>query len=105
MRSALAAAIGLALLLAAGSVLAAGDVKLGQRLTDEWCVSCHAPAGAARGSDSAPPLVTLMRGRKNDSARLRGWLAAPHPPMQGIDLSRQHIDDILAYLGSIATAP
>lgn len=83
---------------AAGSANAAerGDPAMGERLAERWCLSCH--SAQARGADTAPPLPQLMRGRSEDEARLRGWLAAPHPPMRGIDLSRQQTDDIIAWL-------
>ena len=83
---------------AAGSANAAerGDPAMGETLAERWCLSCH--SAQARGADTAPPLPQLMRGRSDDEARLRGWLAAPHPPMQGIDLSRQQTEDIIAWL-------
>jgi cytochrome c2 len=77
-----------------------GDAALGRTLTDRWCTSCHATS--ARGSDAAPPLAQLMRGKAADDRRLRGWLAAPHPPMRGIELSRQQTEDIIAYLRQLA---
>lgn len=77
-----------------------GDAALGRALVDRWCVSCH--TAGSRGSDTAPPLAQLLRGSKADEQRLRGWLAAPHPPMRGIDLSRQQTEDIIAYLRALA---
>jgi cytochrome c len=73
-----------------------GDAALGRTLADRWCVSCHG------SSDAAPPLARIMRGRQADEQRLRGWLAAPHPPMRGIELSRQQTEDIIAYLRALA---
>lgn len=73
-----------------------GDAAQGRLLTERWCSSCHGTASV--GSDAAPSLPRLMRGRPNDEARLRAWLAAPHPPMRGIELSRQQTEDIVAYL-------
>jgi mono/diheme cytochrome c family protein len=32
---------------------------------------------------------------------VRAWLADPHPPMPNFNLSRQQIDDIVAYLDSL----
>lgn len=67
-----------------------GDAVLGRALAERWCTSCH--TAGSRGSDVAPPLAQL----------LRGWLAVPHPPMRGIELSRQQIEDIIAYLRALA---
>ncbi|MCW0234620.1 MAG: hypothetical protein OJJ21_13550 [Ferrovibrio sp.] len=77
-----------------------GDPAMGRMLADRWCASCHATT--SRGSDAAPSLPRLMRGRSADEARLRTWLAAPHPPMRGIDLSRQQTEDIIAWLRQLA---
>lgn len=90
-----------AALLTAGSAVAAGrgDAAMGEKLAERWCLSCH--SAQARGADTAPPLPQLMRGRGSDEARLRGWLAAPHPPMQGIDLTREQTEDIIAWLRQI----
>ncbi len=77
-----------------------GDAARGRVLTERWCASCHGTA--SRGSDAAPSLPRLMRGRPNDEARLRAWLAAPHPPMRGIELSRQQTEDIVAWLRQLS---
>ena len=83
----------------------AGDPAIGKLLAQTWCSSCHAISGTQRrGSDVAPPFVALVNGPQGlDDARLRGWLHDPHPPMQGITLSRQQTEDIVAYLRSLAS--
>lgn len=73
-----------------------GDPAIGRDLADRWCSSCHGTV--SRGADTAPPLAQVMRGRGNDEGRLRSWLAAPHPPMRGIELSRQQTEDVIAWL-------
>lgn len=88
-----------------GRVAAAGehgDAVLGRRLALQWCTGCHAVEGAAKASDAAPPLQTIMGKGKADEQRLRSWLHDPHPPMQAMTLSRQQIEDVVAYLRSIA---
>ena len=82
-----------------------GDAGFGKLLAQTWCSSCHAISGTQRrGSDVAPPFVALVNGPQGlDDARLRGWLHDPHPPMQGITLSRQQTEDIVAYLRSLAS--
>jgi mono/diheme cytochrome c family protein len=77
-----------------------GDAQIGRQLADRWCVTCHGTT--SRGSDAAPSLSRLMRGRSTDEARLRNWLQAPHPPMRGIELSRQQTEDIIAWLRQLA---
>lgn len=82
-----------------------GDPAIGRTLAQTWCSSCHAVSGTQRrGGDVAPPFAALVAGPQGLSdARLRGWLHDPHPPMQGITLSRQQTEDIVAYLRSLAS--
>ncbi len=93
--------LGLGLLLPATTAGAAGDADAGGRLTQQWCTSCHVADGTA-GTDAAPPLPELLRGQQRTSDQLRGWLADPHPPMPKLELSRQEIEDVVAYLEQLA---
>src|SRR6185437_16138875 len=94
MRVLVALAFGAALVAAQAR---AGDATRGAGLTQRWCSGCHVIGGAAHGQDAAPTLPPQGRSQ----AWLRGWLTAPHPPMPNLDLSRQEIDDIIAYLSSL----
>jgi hypothetical protein len=48
------------------------------------------------------PALPALRGDGQRTAdQLRGWLAAPHPPMPDFELSRQESEDIVAYLQSL----
>jgi len=100
---------GLAILaaVAAGPAAAAevGEPAIGRTLAQTWCSSCHAVEGRARRSgDTAPPFAVLLSGRNSaDEPRLRSWLHDPHPPMQGLSLSRQQTEDIVAWLRSLAS--
>ena len=78
-----------------------GNVQAGKDLVTRSCITCHAPNETRRASDTAPPLSFLARDNKERPAWIRGWLMDPHPPMPGIMLSRQQINDIIAYLGSL----
>lgn len=95
-------AVTLSLFIAAPALAAdgTGDAALGAALADRWCVSCH--GSATRGSDAAPPLAQMLRGKGADETRLRTWLAAPHPPMQGLSLTAQQTEDVIAYLRRLA---
>jgi hypothetical protein len=52
---------------------------------------------SSHGQDAAPTLPPANR----DQGWLRTWLIDPHPPMPNLHLSRQEIDDIIAYLSSL----
>jgi len=90
----------LALSIAPGA-FAAGNVDSGRLVAQSWCASCHTVAPGTQGSDKAPPFDAIAR-KSNDTGWINAWLSNPHPPMQGINLSRQQIDDVVAYIQSLA---
>jgi cytochrome c len=80
---------------------AAGNADAGRLLVTRSCSSCHALDAASTATDGAPPLSTVAKTNKERPAWIRGWLMDPHPPMPSIMLSRQQIDDVIAYLSSL----
>ncbi len=95
-----------ALLLAGPSpaLSANGNAEAGKRLAQQWCSSCHQVEPTAAARDTAPPFASLGVQKGKDPGWIRAWLANPHPPMRDIALSRQQIDDVVAYLQSLASA-
>lgn len=85
-------------LLAAGHAMAAGDVAEGRATAQRWCANCHAVEPSGRGADVAPSFATVAQSR--DVEYLRGFLSRPHPPMPRYELSRQDIDDLIAFIES-----
>ena len=81
---------------------AAGDVERGHALARVWCSNCHLVQGVAEAKDVAPPLAQIAKRGAPNQIRARAFLSAPHPPMPNFDLARQQIDDIVAYLNSLA---
>jgi mono/diheme cytochrome c family protein len=79
-----------------------GNPAEGRRLAERWCASCHEVEPNALAQDVPPSFASLGVQRNQDPGWVRAWLANPHPPMRGIELSRQQIDDIVAYLQSLA---
>jgi mono/diheme cytochrome c family protein len=92
----------IALLGVSGAASAAGNAAAGKRLAQQWCASCHQVEPSAPAKDVAPPFASLGVRKGKDPGWVRAWLTNPHPPMQGINLSRQQIDDVVAYLQSLA---
>lgn len=90
-------------LLSTAPVMAAvsGNVEAGRRLVMQSCSSCHATGSTATATDGAPPLSFVAKDNKQRPAWIRGWLMDPHPPMPGIMLSRQQIEDIIVYLNTL----
>jgi len=101
------ARLGLALVFGAALMAqaAAADPDAGKRLTQQWCSGCHVVGNSDRGTDLAPPLPEIAREKGDDPQWIKGWLVAPHPPMPNLNLSRQEIDDITAYLTSLNQRP
>jgi cytochrome c len=88
-------------LIASGALAQPADPETGREIAERWCTSCHVVTPGGPGADAGPPLPELMRGGQRTADELRGWLAAPHPPMPDLDLTRQEIEDIVAYLESL----
>ncbi|WP_448190969.1 c-type cytochrome [Azospirillum sp. sgz301742] len=90
----------IALVLAAGGAQAA-DPAAGRRIADQWCSSCHVVASRG-GTDAVPTLESIAKDRHRSPDWLRQWLSDPHPPMPNPSLTRAEIEDVVAYLESLA---
>jgi len=73
----------------------------GRNIAESWCASCHTVSARATGQDTAPPFSAIARDRAFDRDKLIQVLADPHPPMPNIHLSRQQLDDVIAYIHSL----
>ena len=82
-----------------GSVRAASDPVSGRDIAGRWCAQCHLVDGG-RASD-APALPAIARDVSWTDDRLAAFLTKPHGRMQGFSLSRQEIDDLVAYIRSL----
>jgi mono/diheme cytochrome c family protein len=95
----------LAVTLAAGPVPPdqPGDPAAGHRLAKTWCSSCHVvdssqTTGSATG---APPFPAVARMSSTTPISLRVFLQTPHARMPNLQLSRDEIDDVIAYILSL----
>ena len=98
MRSLVTSVLFSSLTAAAAPASAAGDAAAGHALAQRWCASCHIVDRTGQGRDTAPPFPAVANRNPEDRGWLRAWLTAPHPPMPNFNLSRQQIDDGIAYL-------
>lgn len=98
------AAAAFVLLLADGAAAQQGDAQRGRALAQTWCASCHiVVGGAARaGDDVAPPFAAIARDPAKGPDYLRPWLSQAHVGMPDFNLSRREMDDLIAYIGSLA---
>lgn len=75
--------------------------EVGSEIAARWCAACHVVAPSGAGTDAAPSFASIARTR--DSDYLKGFLAQPHAkPMRGFSLSTREIDDVVAYIGTLA---
>jgi mono/diheme cytochrome c family protein len=98
----------LALLLLAAPALAQqgkviGDPVRGEALARRWCAACHLVEGQGKTTDTAPPFRVIAHDPKKGPDYLRTFLAQPHKPMPPLTLSRQEIEDFVAYFGELKT--
>lgn len=80
-----------------------GNVAAGRRLAVEWCGECHTVGpDARRGAvDLAPPFAVVAADPATTAFRLRAFLMTPHDRMPNLQLSRDQIDDMVAYILSL----
>jgi mono/diheme cytochrome c family protein len=101
-RGSLVVLVGVISLATSSSAAAQGRAEAGKLLAQRWCANCHQIEPSATAGDTAPPFASLGVQNGKDPGWVRAWLFNPHPPMQGINLSRQQVDDIVAYMQSLA---
>ena len=105
-RFALAAlAAPLSLILGAAQAGAAdGDAQRGLEKSREVCALCHIVEEGGQGNADLPTFGNIANDPETDAARLRAWLAVPHPQMPQFDsLTPQDVEDIIAYIESLKT--
>jgi len=81
-----------------------GDPVAGQRLASTWCANCHsiAPGGPGPATDIAPSFAAIAALPSTTSMSLRAYLRTPHANMPDYRLSREELDDIVAYLLTVS---
>jgi mono/diheme cytochrome c family protein len=87
--------------LLSSSVQAAGDAVFGKDLATTWCSACHQMEGSPTTTDGARPFASMARDPKVTPDRLRGFLAKPHGQMPELNLTRQEIENLVAYIESL----
>ena len=83
------------------SAHAAGDAAAGKDLATTWCSACHQMEGSSTAADAAPPFAAMARDPKVTPDRLRAFLVRPHGQMPELNLTRQEIENLVAYIESL----
>ena len=85
---------------------AGGDVVRGASIAKRWCVNCHVVSADQKSAKVDVPTFADIARRRPDDHALSNFLLDPHPPMPNLSLTRQEIDDVVAYIRSLdANAP
>jgi cytochrome c len=72
----------------------------GREMVERWCVDCHLIGPERPGGDVGPSFQSVADSRSEEA--LRAWISDPHPPMPKLDISANAVDDITAYIKSLA---
>ena len=92
-----------ALVLAAGA-MQAGDAQEGRRVAETWCARCHVvgTAKAYGGIDSTPTFFLMSEKLEAYRQRVQTFKQRrPHRALDFDDLSRDDLENLLAYIGSL----
>ena len=93
----------------AGLVLSTGtlwaqvhpDAKTGKKIAEKLCVSCHIVGQEAAGATvpaDVPSFARIASVPGQTAQSIAGAIVVPHPPMPQIQLTREEIGDIAAYI-------
>jgi mono/diheme cytochrome c family protein len=90
----------LACLDVASAQVSSADPASGQQLARRWCAGCHMvePTTQETSTDVAPSFSAVARMPSTTSMALRAFLQTPHGQMPDFKLSRDQIDDVVAYI-------
>ena len=80
---------------------AAGDAVVGKEIATTWCGACHHMDDAVTAADGARPFAAMARDPKATADRLRTFLVKPHGQMPELNLTRQEIENLVAYIESL----
>jgi mono/diheme cytochrome c family protein len=100
-RIALGVSIMIGALSGAAHTGAAADVARGETLAKRWCAECHVVSPhQPRAQADAPTFAAISASRRVPEIKL--FLGQSHPQMPDMNLSRDEIADLIAYMHSLA---
>ena len=102
MRRMMRGAIAGAAMAAAGGAAAQqvpGDAGAGHVLARDWCAGCHfVEPQEMRARDAAPSLAAVAAMKSTTALSLQAFLQTSHHNMPNWRLTRQQVDDVVAYI-------
>ena len=82
-----------------------GDPLLGEAIAKRWCADCHTLGDGPTASDQAPGFRAIARGPRGTPELIRAFLTQPHAPMPQMQLSRNEIENLIAYIRQLGNRP
>ena len=71
-------------------------------MAEQWCSACHLVSPTQKQANvDVPTFASIARRLPGEADVLAGFIANPHPPMPNLNLSRQDIQDLLAYIATL----
>ncbi len=99
--NAAATSVLLALSVALAQPALASDAANGEMLAKRWCAECHVVSeGQPRAQADAPSFASISAGRR--VPEIASFLRQSHPQMPDMNLSRDEIADLIAYMHTLA---
>lgn len=91
----------LAAMASAPALAARPDPDHGKVIAQRWCAACHDVSLSQKQASADVPSFFYVA-RHMDKRDLTSFLTDPHPKMPDMSLTRQEIDDLTAYIRSLA---
>jgi mono/diheme cytochrome c family protein len=92
------------ILWAPSAALAEGHAEDGRQVAEAWCARCHV-VGTAKlygGTDSTPTFFLMSEKLENYRPRVLTFKERrPHKALDFDEVSRDDLDDLIAYIGSL----
>jgi cytochrome c len=90
--------LAVALTLTGSAATSAQDVENGQRLSERWCVACHA-IGTPTAKTSRVISFAAIAGKPGmNSEMIASFLMMPHATMPNLPLKKSDAQDIAAFI-------
>ena len=81
---------------------AKGVAANGKEIARRVCVTCHVVTPDQKnGNDQVPTFMAIAEKYANKRDFLQAFLVEPHRPMPDLALTRQEVQDLIAYIESL----